>query len=191
MLVTSADIHMGSSSEADETSAEELDVEPSEIDHESKEPSIEVVNADDDLSAVVNEAMDESTIETDDVEEADDLEYTSSDDSASFLVNWWKADDSHLAATLPEFSFLSKAETIRGVMIISLSTLLLQLWNMLFGLASSAAGKRENTINWWDYFFVSGADSSLAPEFSDPLGWVLLIVSFCILISTMPRHPKN
>ena len=74
MLVTSADIHMGSSSEADETSAEELDVEPSEIDHESKEPSIEVVNADDDLSAVVNEAMDESTIEADDVEEeADDL----------------------------------------------------------------------------------------------------------------------
>jgi len=192
LLVTSADVTVSSTTEAEAASEEELDMEPAVDDEEPEEPSIEVVDADDDLSAVIAEAMDESSTDVGD-EEPDTaaVESEAADESGSLLRRWWKADDSHLAATIPEFAFLSKVEVIRGVIILSISTLLLQIWNMLFGLATSTSGIRENTVNWWSYFFVSGRDSSIAPEFSDPLGWTLLIVSFCILISTMPRHPKD
>lgn len=192
MLVTSADVIMSSSPE--DEAEPELEVEESLSDSvgEDEKPSIEVVNTDDDLSAVVDEAMEHSPEEeVESNSEIDDEESSATETVGTFLNRWWKADDSHLATTIPEFSFLSKVEVIRGIIILSTSTLFLQLWNMLFGLANSGSGGRENTINWWDYFFVSGADSSLAPEFSDPLGWALLIISFCILLSTMPRHPKD
>lgn len=192
MLVTSADVTMSSTSEAEAASEEELDVEPAVDDEGAEEPSIEVIDADDDLSAVVEEAMDDSASDvTDEDVDSGVVEAKQTNIAGSLLRRWWKADDSHLAATIPEFAFLSKVEVIRGVIILSISTLLLQIWNMLFGLATSTSGIRENTVNWWSYFFVSGRDSSIAPEFSDPLGWALLIVSFCILISTMPRHPKD
>ncbi len=192
MLVTSADVIMSSSPE--DEAEPELEVEESLSDSvgEDEKPSIEVVNTDDDLSAVVDEAMEHSPEEeVESNSEIDDEESSATETVGTFLNRWWKADDSHLATTIPEFSFLSKVEVIRGIIILSTSTLFLQLWNMLFGLANSGSGSRENTINWWDYFFVSGADSSLAPEFSDPLGWALLIISFCILLSTMPHHPKD
>ena len=192
MLVTLADVIMSSSSEDEEVPEMEVGEALSDSGDEDEKPSIEVVDADDDLSAVVDEAMDHSQEEeVESNSEIDDVGTNEAETVRNFLNRWWKSDDSHLAATIPEFSFLSKVEVIRGIIILSVSTLFLQLWNMLFGLATSGSGSRENTINWWDYFFVSGADSSLAPEFSDPLGWVLLIIAACILISTMPRHPKD
>jgi len=192
LLVSSADALVSSSSEAEQKSEEELDESDSNSEPELEEPSIEMVDADDDLSAVVEEAMDDSADEVT-AGDADSItvEPTLVDVAVPLLRRWWKADDSHLAATIPEFAFLSKVEVIRGVIVLSLSTLLLQIWNMLFGLATSASGIRENTVNWWNYFFVSGNDSSIAPEFSDPLGWALLIATFCILLSTMPRRPKD
>jgi len=192
LLVTWAEVSVNSSSEAEAVPEEELDGEPVVDDEEAEEPSIEVVDADGDLSAVVDEAMDDSSL---DVRGGDSdtgvVELNETNIAGPLLSRWWKADDSHLAATIPEFTFLSKVEVIRGVIVLSISTLLLQIWNMLFGLATSTSGIRENTVNWWNYFFVSGKDSSIAPEFSDPFGWALLIVSFCILISTLPRHPKD
>lgn len=152
------------------------------------EPSIEIVDEDDDLAAVVENAMDEDEDEPSPENEIEsDQTFTSQEPLA---LRWWNTDESHLSAALPEFGFLANTEVNRGLLIISLSTMLLQLWNMIFGIANSTSGIRENSINWWNFFFGSGQDSTIAPSFSDPLGWAIFIAAFCIFLSTMPR-PKN
>ncbi len=171
--------------------SDELDIESSEEPDESSQPSIEIVDEDDDLAAVVEEAMDGEEHEEDEVESGGDLEQVETAlDKEPLFKRWWNAEHTNLSSTLPEFRFLANVEVNRGLLVLSLSTIILQLWNMLFGIATSASGVRENSLNWWNFFFGSGMDSELAPSFSDPLGWAVLIASSCVLLSTMPR-PKD
>lgn len=143
------------------------------------EAVIEIIEADEDLTAVVADALEDSTPIQQEVA------------SAGLLAKWWSAEDSHLGHILPELSFLQKIEVVRGVIILSLSTFFLQFWNLIFGIAASSSGDRNMTIDWWRFLFSSGQDSFEAPYMMDPLGWVLLIGSFAILISTMPHEAKD
>ena len=175
-------------SELVEEASDESDLSSSEDSEENSQPSIEIVDEDDDLAAVVEEAMDE---EQEDEESGEDLEQVEVvSDKEPLFKRWWNAEHTKLSSTLPEFRFLANVEVNRGLLVLSLSTIILQLWNMLFGIATSASGVRENSLNWWNFFFGSGLDSQLAPSFSDPLGWAVLIASSCVLLSTMPR-PKD
>ena len=175
-------------SEPVEEASDESDLSSSEESEESSQPSIEIVDEDDDLAAVVEEAMDG---EEDEEESGEDLEQVEvASDKEPLFKRWWNAEHTKLSSTLPEFRFLANVEVNRGLLVLSLSTIILQLWNMLFGIATSASGVRENSLNWWNFFFGSGMDSQLAPSFSDPLGWAVLIASSCVLLSTMPR-PKD
>ena len=154
-------------------------------DDSADEPTIEVVESDDDLAAVVEEAMDsEDPIEDDDVDE-------DPEPVEPLMRRWWKAEDPHLSRVLPEAGFLQKVEVIRSLFIISLLAIIIQIWNMGFGLASSASGSRDRTIDWWDLLFGSSLDSYSAPYLMDPLGWALLLASFTLLISTMPYDAKD
>ncbi len=175
-------------SEPVEEASDESNAASSEESEESSQPSIEIVDEDDDLAAVVEEAMDG---EEDEEESGEDLEQVEvASEKEPLLKRWWNAEHTNLSSTLPEFRFLANVEVNRGLLVLSLSTIILQLWNMLFGIATSASGVRENSLNWWNFFFGSGMDSQLAPSFSDPLGWAVLIASSCLLLSTMPR-PKD
>ena len=149
-----------------------------EVDTEN-EAVIEIIEADEDLTAVVEDALEDSTPIQQEVA------------GVGLLVKWWSAEDSHISHILPELSFLQKIEAIRGVIILSLSTLILQFWNLMFGIAASSSGVRNMTIDWWKFLFSSGQDSFEAPYMMDSLGWVLLIGSFAILISTMPHEAKD
>jgi hypothetical protein len=149
-----------------------------EVDAEN-EAVIEIIEADEDLTAVVEDALEDSTPIKQEVA------------NVGLLAKWWSAQDSHLGHILPELSFLQKVEAIRGTIILSVSTFVLQCWNLIFGIASSSSGFRNMTIDWWRFLFSSGQDSFEAPYLMDPLGWVLLIGSFTILISTMPHEAKD
>lgn len=175
-------------SEPDEEKSEAVEHMDSSSSSNEDAPSIEIVDEDDDLAAVVENAMDADDGETAAENLQDNIETLTPQEPLA--LRWWNTDESHLSAALPEFRFLANTEVNRGLLIISLSTMLLQLWNMIFGIAKSTSGIRENSINWWNFFFGSGQDSTLAPSFADPLGWSIIIAAFCIFLSTMPR-PKN
>ncbi len=175
-------------SEPVEEAPDESNITSSEEPDESSQPSIEIVDEDDDLAAVVEEAMDGEEGEEESGKDLEQVEVAS--EKEPLLKRWWNAEHTNLSSTLPEFRFLANVEVNRGLLVLSLSTIIIQLWNMLFGIATSASGVRENSLNWWNFFFGSGMDSQLAPSFSDPLGWAVLIASSCLLLSTMPR-PKD
>ena len=158
---------------------------------ELEEPSIEVIDSDDDLVAVVDDAMEGEEAEAAEEVDTESHEESFNEPSEPLLRVWLRADESRLKHMLPELPIFHRVEVIRGIAILSIGTLLLQLWNMFMGIVNSAVGVRENTISWWHYLFSSGTDSFAAPYLSDPLGWAILILSFCLLLSTMPFDAKD
>ena len=101
------------------------------------------------------------------------------------LIDWWRTDDSRLSRCIPVDAFQLPILN-RTLGIFSFATMLLQLYNMSFGLARNAAGDRVNTIHVWDWLNGARIDSYPAPYFDDISGWFVLILATLLFWATFP-----
>ena len=98
---------------------------------------------------------------------------------------WWRSENSVLSNTFPEVRILKNKFFNKGLILFCLGLIILQLFNILFGLALNHEQVRTNTVIWWNFFF-GGLDSRASPYFSDPLGLVILLMAIIIFWNTRP-----
>ncbi len=101
------------------------------------------------------------------------------------LIDWWRTDDSRLSRCIPIGAFRLPILN-RVIGIFGFSTMLLQLYNMSFGLARNGAGNRENTIHVWEWLSGARIDSYPAPYFDDISGWFVLLLATLLFWATFP-----
>ena len=101
------------------------------------------------------------------------------------IINWWRTNDSRFSRTFP-IQLLREPWFNRSLLFIGLTTVILQLYNMAWGLAKSENGVRENTLHIWEYLNDSQPGSYAAPYFDDMSGWALLLMSVILLWLTTP-----
>tara|TARA_B100001996_G_C18655351_1_gene590968 strand:+ start:128 stop:937 length:810 start_codon:yes stop_codon:yes gene_type:complete len=101
------------------------------------------------------------------------------------IINWWRTNDSRFSRTVP-IQLLREPWFNRSLLFIGLTAVILQLYNMAWGLAKSESGVRENTLHIWEYLNGTQPGSYAAPYFDDISGWVLLLMSVLLLWLTMP-----
>ena len=101
------------------------------------------------------------------------------------LIDWWRTDDSRLSRCIPIGVFRLPILN-RVIGIFGFSTMLLQLYNMSFGLARNDAGNRENTIHVLEWLSGARIDSYPAPYFDDISGWFVLLLATVLFWATFP-----
>ena len=143
--------------------------------------SNEVVDSE--IIDVVTEVMDKKELHNEDlpIEEHEEKPIM----SATTAEEWWNSENSILSNTFPEVRIL-KNKLLNKILILScLGLIIIQIFNMIFGLALNHNQVRTNTVIWWNFFF-GGLDSEAAPYFSDPLGVVVLLLAIIIFWNTRP-----
>ena len=109
----------------------------------------------------------------------------SPNESTTVAEEWWRSGNSILSNTFPEVHILKNKFFNKGLILSCLGLIILQLFNILFGLALNHEQVRTNTVIWWNFFF-GGLDSRTSPYFSDPLGLVILLLASIIFWNTRP-----
>ncbi len=106
------------------------------------------------------------------------------------LIDWWRTEDSRLSRWIP-LGALRMPILNRTIGSLSFITMLLQLYNMSFGLARNSSGNRVNTIHVWEWLNGARIDSYPAPYFDDISGWILLLISTTLFWATFPASGER
>ena len=101
------------------------------------------------------------------------------------FINWWATNDSRLSR-LFNFEMFRELWFNRSLAFVSMSGFLLQLYNMVWGLATSENGMRENTLHIWEFLNGISPGSYAAPYFDDISGWILLLVMGTLMWLSSP-----
>ena len=102
-----------------------------------------------------------------------------------FIINWWATDDSRLSRLINVEMFREQWFN-RSVAFVTVSGVLLQLYNMIWGLATSENGARENTLHIWEFLNGISPGSYAAPYFDDISGWALLLTMGALMWLSFP-----
>jgi hypothetical protein len=106
------------------------------------------------------------------------------------LINWWATEDSRLSRML-NLNFLRERWFNRSLAFTSVSGFLLQIYNMILGLAKSENGTRENTLHLWEYLNGISPGSYAAPYFDDVSGWLFLLITAALAWSSYPASGER
>ncbi|MEE2758844.1 MAG: hypothetical protein VYA86_02570 [Candidatus Thermoplasmatota archaeon] len=106
------------------------------------------------------------------------------------LINWWGTDDSHLSR-LVSIDLFREHWFNRSMAFVGLSGLLLQLYNMFWGLATSENGTRENTLHIWEYLNGLAPGSYASPYFDDISGWLFLLITAVLIWFSYPASGER
>jgi len=74
----------------------------------------------------------------------------------------------------------------RSLAFVTVSGFLLQLYNMIWGIATSESGARENTLHIWEFLNGISPGSYAAPYFDDISGWALLLIMGALMWLSFP-----
>ena len=101
------------------------------------------------------------------------------------LINWWATDDSRLSR-LVNVEMFRELWFNRSVAFVSVSGFLMQLYNMIWGIATSENGTRENTLHIWEFLNGTSPGSYTAPYFDDISGWIFLLITGVMMWLSFP-----
>jgi len=108
-------------------------------------------------------------------------EVASESTAEDFYINWWGAEHSRLTSIIPLGGGLN-----RLVIFGTISGMILQVINMLHGIATSHNGLRENTLHLLEFVQGASPGSYASPYFADPLGWGVLAFGLLLCWVTQP-----
>ena len=101
------------------------------------------------------------------------------------LINWWATEVSRLSRMI-NMGLLREKWFNRSLATISVSGFLLQIYNVIWGLAKSENGTRENTLHIWEYLNGTAPGSYAAPYFDDVTGWFFLLITAVMAWASYP-----
>ena len=102
-----------------------------------------------------------------------------------FVINWWATDDSRLSRTV-NLEMFREQWFNRSLAFVTVSGFFLQLYNMIWGIATSENGTRENTLHIWEFLNGISPGSYAAPYFDDISGWALLLILGSLMWLSFP-----
>ncbi len=103
-----------------------------------------------------------------------------------FLSAWWNCQESMLASALPQMKFLKDPTVHKASILISITGIVVLLWNAIHGLArQSVGGTRDHSLDF--LAMITGGDqSSVAAPHLDLISGIILFGMLTILAMTRP-----
>jgi hypothetical protein len=143
-----------------------------------------------DMGIKVPSSMRKLELKSNQVEmESPDIEHkrpqSNNDSQISYFSSWMNTRDSRISRMLPKANKLREPEANRIIFLGSLTSSVILLWNMFFGLAAKEGGPREFTVDL--SLWLSGESSihSQSPHF-DGVSVILAAATITLLYLTTP-----